>query len=98
MVIRVSFRKLSKGLGPQEESGFYGGGGMMVNDVAKSHKRHLGGQGMLECVWCVHSFIQEFLEGGENSKVRLSWWGYIAHNNWGGGGGRRNAGVWGGGY
>ena len=39
---------------------------MMVKFVTKFHKHHLGGQGMLECVLCVQSFIQdsEFWEGG----------------------------------
>ena len=47
-----------------------GGGGMMVNDVTKFHKHHLGCQGMLQCV-CVVGFMQdfEFWEEG-NSKVR----------------------------
>ena len=42
-----------------------GGGGMMVKDVTKFHKCHLGGWGMLECV-CVRGFIQDFgfWEGG----------------------------------
>ena len=39
---------------------------MMVKDVTKLHKRHLGGSCMLECVCvCVQGFIQDFdfLEG-----------------------------------
>ena len=37
------------------------GGGMMVTDVSKFHKRHLGGWGMLECVCvCVCRFHTGF--------------------------------------
>ena len=50
---RVSFRKLSLGGGggQLEESGFLSGGvwgkaGMMVKDVTKFHKSHLGGRGL----------------------------------------------------
>ena len=46
---RVSFRKLSKG-GNWRNLDFKGGQGMIVKDVTKFHKRHLGGRGMLECV------------------------------------------------
>ena len=44
---------------------------MMVKDVTKFYKRHLGGQDMLECV-CVQDFIQdfEFSEGGKSTKVQ----------------------------
>ena len=43
----------------------------MVKDVTKFHKRHLGGQGMLECVCRVLYRILRFGRGrGENSKVR----------------------------
>ena len=46
-----------------------GGRGMMVTDVTKFHKRHLGSRGMLECMCvcvCVQGFIQdfEFVMGG----------------------------------
>ena len=50
-----------------------GGGGrdIMIKDVTKFHKRHLGGLGILECI---QGFIQDFEFGGGggkgNSKVR----------------------------
>ena len=53
-----SFRKLSKG----------GGGGMMVKDVTKFHKRHLRDWGMFEYVCRVSYMILSFVGG--NSKFR----------------------------
>ena len=54
-------------------------GGMMVKDVTKFHKCHLGGWGMLECVYvCKVSYrILSFGRGG-HSKVRLTWRGCMA--------------------
>ena len=50
-----------------EESGFYGG--MMVKDVTKFHKHHLGGRGMLECVCAGIYTTFRVLERGENFQV-----------------------------
>ena len=68
---KVSFRKLSKG-GNWRNLDFMGG--MMVKDVTKFHKCHLGGRGMLECL-CVHVCVQGFIYDivfweGRISKVR----------------------------
>ena len=56
----------------------------MVKDVTKFHKHHLGGQGLLECVYmCLLGFIQdfEFSDGeGDVQSLVLTWMGYIAHN------------------
>ena len=53
---------------------------MMVNDVTKFHKRHLGYRVSLNV--CVLGFIQdfEFCEGGLQSSA-LTWWRCRAHNN-----------------
>ena len=59
---RVSFRKLFKGgaTGGIRILRKGGGGGMMVKDVTKFYKCHLGGQGVLECVCVCEGFLQDF--------------------------------------
>ena len=64
----VSFTKLFKG-GNWRNLDFEGG--MMVKEVTKFHKRHLGrGWSLLECV-CVQDIIQdfEFWEGGNSQSL-----------------------------
>ena len=76
---RVSFRKLSKG-GNWRNLDFKGG--MMVKDVTKFHKRHLGVWGMLECVFmCRVSYriLSVGREGGTPSSVLMRR-GCITHN------------------
>ena len=54
---------------------------MIVTDVTKFHKSHLGGRGMLECV-CVQGFIQDFeYWEGRTPKFGVDMEGCIAHKN-----------------
>ena len=59
-----------------------GGGGMMVKDVTRFHKRHLGVGVYLDVCVCVQGFIQDFeFERGILQSLVLMWRGCIAHNN-----------------